>query len=82
MKKTWNKVLELTGRSTVNDLDLTSKSYLYDNRHQYVGLEIRRRAYKRPIVALAILTLIITSFIPGPNVLGLYLVKPLLWRWG
>ena len=40
-----------------------------------IGLEITTRPWKKIALVSAILTLIITSFIPGPNVPGFYLFK-------
>ncbi len=63
-------------------LDLTSKEYRKDKKWQLIGLEIRQRAYNKKVLKLAILVIIFTSFIPGPNIPGFWLASKLLWRFG
>lgn len=63
-------------------LDLTSNDWKNDKKFNLVGLKVLTRPWKKLALVLAIFTFIFTSFIPGPNVLGFYLVKTILGRFG
>jgi|TARA_Y100000034_G_scaffold20139_1_gene22924 hypothetical protein len=65
-----------------NYLDLTDNDWKSDKRFNLMGLRVLKRPYKKIALLIAALAFIFTSLIPGPNVLGFYLVKSILMRWG
>lgn len=85
MKKKMKQVKEVIKRKIRRSddyLDLTSTKYKKDKKWSLVGLEIRQRAYKKIPLILSIIVLILTSFIPGPNIPGFWLTSKILGRWG
>ncbi len=82
IKKIRNKAVSLIEAHRAPILDLTNNDWKNDKKFNLVGLKILTKPYNRIALGVAIFTFILTSLFPGPNVLGFYLVKLILGKYG